>query len=411
MRYAFISDLHANLQAWRAVHLDIRSNTVDYTICLGDIVGYGPSPAELLNEAHAHIDAFVLGNHDAVVSGKMADSSFNPEARDLIRWTATRLNRKAAAFLRSLPLTLVGNGFRCAHGEFARPANFDYVLNPDDALPSWQAVDSPLLLAGHTHAPAFFLMGPSGIPRETHPQDFEMEPGKRYFVNVGSVGYSRDGDPRASYCIYDTQNGAVFWRRVPFDLDSYRTTLIHCGLDPSRSHLLKSDPRALTIPVRELLDFTPPAVPEKAVRNAVEARDITTLKRSIKLWKRLFLATIIMLIAVGIVAWLSRDQHQHRSAAKTRSKTTKRVASVTETNAPDLKELPEGKKKKGKAKSSKAGSRRKKTLHYPRLRQNSINLGRYRPQTEPVKVANRTPPAPNGHRDSPAGSPGPPVYP
>ena len=238
-----------------------------------------------------------------------------------------------------------------------------------------------------------------------------MEPGKRYFVNVGSVGYSRDGDPRASYCIYDTQNGAVFWRRVPFDLDSYRTTLIHCGLDPSRSHLLKSDPRALTIPVRELLDFTPPAVPEKAVRNAVEARDITTLKRSIKLWKRLFLATIIMLIAVGIVAWLSRDQHQHRSAAKTRSKTTKRVASVTETNAPDLKELPEGKKKKGKAKSSKAGSRRKKTLHYPRLRQNSINLGRYRPQTEPVKVANRTPPAPNGHRDSPAGSPGPPVYP
>ncbi|MEI8138261.1 MAG: metallophosphoesterase family protein [bacterium] len=314
MRYAFISDIHANLQAWRAVHLDIRSNKIDYVLCLGDVIGYGPSPAEVLNEVHAHVDAFVLGNHDAVVSGRMDDSSFNPHAREMIRWTASKLNRKASAFLSSFPLTLIGNGFQCVHGEFSRPASFEYVLNPEDALPSWKAVEAPLLLAGHTHEPSFFLMGPSGIPRLAVPQDFELEPGKRYFVNVGSVGCSRDGDPRASYCIYDTEARAVFWRRIPFDLDSYRSTLIRSGLDPKRCALLKLDPLAQTLPLRQRLDFTPPTAPEKAARPAVAMQDITSLRRSIRHWKFLFSSAIIM-VALSIIAalWIWREQKDYRA--------------------------------------------------------------------------------------------------
>lgn len=314
MRYAFISDIHANLQAWRAVHLDIRSNKIDYILCLGDVIGYGPSPAEVLNEVHAHVDAFVLGNHDAAVSGRMDDSSFNPHARDMIRWTAAKLNRKASRFLASFPLTLVGNGFRCVHGEFSRPASFDYVLNPEDTIPSWQAVDSPLLLAGHTHEPAFFLIGPSGVPRQTDPQDFEIEPGKRYFVNVGSVGCSRDGDPRASYCIYDTQAHAVFWRRIPFDLDSYRTTLIRSGLDPLQCALLKDDPISRALPLRDRLDFTPPKVPEKEAHPAVATQDITTLNRSVRHWKRLFWsATMIVVLSILSAFRVWRDQSDYRS--------------------------------------------------------------------------------------------------
>ena len=346
MRYAFISDLHSNLQAWRAVHLDIRSSRVDYIICLGDIVGYGPSPAELLNEVHSNVDAFVMGNHDAVVCGSMDDSSFTLEARELIRWTATRVNRKAAAFLRSFPLTLVGNGFRCAHGDFARPANFEYVLNPEQALPSWQAVDSQLLLTGHTHAPAFFIMGPSGIPRETVPQDFELEPEKRYFLNAGSVGYPRDGDPRASYCIYDTQAQAVFWRRVPFDLDSYRTTLIQCGLNPARSHLLAIDPRQNATPVRALLDFTPPATLDKAAKNAVATRPVAPRQTSGKTWKHLFIAALALLIATGLSLGLGMHQRQPSPAPG---------ISFQETG------IPPQTGKARKQKTTKTGSRKRKT--------------------------------------------------
>lgn len=315
MRYAFISDLHSNLQAWRAVHRDIRSNRADYIICLGDVVGYGPSPTALMNEVHSHVDAFVLGNHDAAASGKMDDDSFNPEARDIIRWTARQLNRKAMAFLGSFPLTLVGNGFRCAHGEFSTPENFKYVLNPEDAQPSWEAVDSQLLLAGHTHAPAFFLVGASGTPREIEPQDFELEPGKRYFVNVGSVGCPRDGDPRASYCLYDTDARAVLWRRIPFDLDSYRTAVIQSGLDLERCRFLQHDPLSRTIPIREQLDFTPPTTKEKAAQTPLAAGDVTLLKRSIRRWRQLFFATLTLVLLVCgavILSWPGKTSKEHR---------------------------------------------------------------------------------------------------
>lgn len=328
MRYAFISDLHANLQAWRAVHRDIRSQRADYIICLGDVAGYGPSPSAILNEVHAHVDAFVMGNHDAVLSGKMDDSSFNPEAREMIRWTAKRLNRKASSFLGSFPLTLVGNGFRCVHGDFAKPECFNYVLNPEEALPSWRAVDSPLLLAGHTHEPAFFLIGDSGIPRETEPQDFELEPGKRYFVNIGSVGCPRDSDPRASYCLYDTQASAVFWRRVAFDLDSFRTTVIQAGLDISRCRFLNHDPLARTIPVRAQLDFTPPMMAEKITHTTTPARDVTTLKRSVRRWKMLFLSAVLMAVSTGAATiWLQTTRETHRRAIV--SQATKRLQPST----------------------------------------------------------------------------------
>lgn len=314
MRYAFISDIHSNLQAWRAVHLDIRASKIDYILCLGDIIGYGPSPAELLHEVHAHVDAFVMGNHDAAACGLMDDSSFNPHARELIRWTATKLNRKAVNFLTSLPLTIVGNGFHCVHGEFSNPARFDYVLNPDDAIPSWQAVNSPLLLAGHTHDPAFFLIGQSGTPHQVPLQDFEIEAGKRYFVNVGSVGYSRDGDPRACYCIYDTEARAVFWRRIPFDLACYRTTLIQAGLDPASSALLKLDPLASALPIRERLDFTPPTTPDKAAHPTVVSQDISSLRHSVRCWQRRFWLAVIAVAVSGVgLLWIWRDHGNYRA--------------------------------------------------------------------------------------------------
>lgn len=319
MRYAFISDLHANLQAWRAVHVDIRASRADYIICLGDLIGYGPSPAELLDEVHTHVDAFVLGNHDAAVSGRMDDSSFTPQARTMIRWTASKLNRKAASFLRTFPLTLVGNGFRCTHGEFSDPARFEYVLNPEEALPSWRAVDSQLLLAGHTHDPAFFLIGSSGIPRQVAVQDFEIEPGKRYFINVGSVGHPRDGDPRASYCIYDTDARAIYWRRVPFDLAAYRTTLVGAGLDPDQSHFLKNDPTARAVPLRQRLDFAPPQSRENAAKNVPVEADFRTLRRSVRRWKSISTITLLALCALlAITVFLMQKPAVHKHTQTTR---------------------------------------------------------------------------------------------
>lgn len=302
MRYAFVSDLHANLQAWRAVHLDIRASRADYIICLGDVIGYGPSPAELLGEVHRQVDAFVLGNHDAAVCGRLDDSSFTPHAQRLIRWTAARLNRKACAFLRTLPLSITGNGFRCAHGEFSDPARFEYVLNAEEALASWRATDAPLLFAGHTHEPALFLLGDSGIPRQAGIQDFEIEPGKRYFINIGSVGHPRDGDPRASYCLYDTAARAVFWRRIPFDLAAHRDALAEAGLDATACHFLKQDPTTHLPPLREQLDFAPPRTPAKAARGAPVAQEFSSLLKAVRRWRLLSLAALASLCLLGLAS-------------------------------------------------------------------------------------------------------------
>lgn len=318
MRYAFIADLHANLQAWRAVHRDIRTLEVDYILCLGDLVGYGPQPAELLKETHAHVDAFVLGNHDAVVAGKLAPDGFNPHARETIQWTRQRLNRKAAGFLSGLPLTLIGNGFRCAHGDFANPGNFDYVLNPEDAMPSWSANDSPLLLAGHTHDPALFVLTADGHPHGVEPCDFELEPGKRYFVNVGSAGHPRDNDPRASYCIYDTAANAVFWRRVAFDLDAYRQALQAAGLEERHYPFLRLDPVAHTPRVRAELDFAPPRCAAMAARDVTVSRDLDDLTRAVTRWRRVALgglAGLGLLVLIG--GWLMRSLQAHATVIGT----------------------------------------------------------------------------------------------
>jgi len=122
MRFAIVSDIHANMPAWKAVLTDIASNRVDRILCLGDAVGYGPQPLEVLSSLHQHVDAFCMGNHDAAACGKFATERFTPLAAQLIAWTQKKLNRRALDFLGGFPLTLSGDGFRCAHADFSAPS-------------------------------------------------------------------------------------------------------------------------------------------------------------------------------------------------------------------------------------------------------------------------------------------------
>ena len=222
MRTAILSDVHANLQALNVVLTDIFSVGVDRIISLGDLVGYGPQPAEVLEVAYARLGHFVLGNHDAVIAGRMDPGVFNPAARAMIDWTASRVAGKARAFLATQPYILTGTAFRCSHGNPASPATFAYLLEAADASAAWSAAPEPCLFVGHSHVPGLYVLGPSGTPHWLAPQDFAFEEQKRYIVNVGAVGEPRDGDVRASYCIFDEERREVFFRRVAFDLEAYR---------------------------------------------------------------------------------------------------------------------------------------------------------------------------------------------
>ncbi len=296
MRFAIVSDLHANAQAWNAVLADIGSSAVDRILCLGDIVGYGPDPADVLGSVYRHVHGLVLGNHDAVVCGKMSPETFTDRAQRMIRWTQARLGRRAREFLETLPLTLTGPDLRCAHGDFVNPAAFNYLLHSEDADANWRVTDEALLFVGHSHHPGLFVRGRSGVPHDLPAQDFEVEPGKRYIVNIGSVGSPRDGDARAGYVLYDASSRTVVFRRVPYDADAFRMAVQRAGCDPDDVPALRVDPRRRLTSVREQLDFAPAETRAQEACDVVAVGDATQrLKRRVSRWQ--WIAAVLTLLA------------------------------------------------------------------------------------------------------------------
>jgi len=343
MRYAVLSDIHANLQAWNAVLLDIRSLHVDKIICLGDIVGYGPNPAQVLESVYANVDHFVLGNHDAVLCGKLDDSLFNDSARSILAWTKSQVGRNALQFMSNLPLALDGQTFRCVHGDFSEPSYFNYIIDPKDALSSWQSTSEQLLFVGHTHVPSIFLLGRSGRPHVVPPQDFELEPEKRYIVNPGSVGQPRDGETRASYCIYDTEAGSVCWRRIPFDIDAYRKSVETAGIPVAASYFLNCDPRNGVSPLREILSFSPASTPEMAARNVTEVHTLQVLQKRVRKWRSLFIIAILAMlsiIAIVFTVWIRAATRRETIASASASASTDAGLSAVDRNLLSLPTAP-----------------------------------------------------------------------
>jgi predicted phosphodiesterase len=225
MRYAIVSDIHANWQAWSAVRDDIyHQGGVDCILCLGDVVGYGPQPRRVFEDVLDYCGNFVLGNHDAVVCGKLDPALFNDNARYIIDWTCQQLGDDVADHFYHTPMTMGDADLYCAHAEAANPEAWGYIFEAEHARSSFELTDAELMFVGHTHRPLVARW--SGVRPESLPVD-EMVflPNYRYLVNVGSVGDPRDGDPTACYVIYDADELRLQFRRLPFDYDAFQQDL------------------------------------------------------------------------------------------------------------------------------------------------------------------------------------------
>ena len=277
MRHAILSDVHANATALRAVLTDAQDFGVEYIYCLGDVLGYGPEPVEALEIVHDRVHVCLLGNHDAAVCGSLPVDDFTPVAAKAIDVHRSRLSSRAFAWLKTLPIVCEGSGFACTHGDFSDPEAFNYILEPKDAMPSWQMRGEPLLFVGHTHKPGIFLIGASGEPHYIEPADFVLEEGKRYIVNVGSVGYPRSGTCRSCYCIYDDVSNTVFFRSLPFDLESYRRKMNGMGIDEAPWIAARAKDRLRPI-VRAAADFTKTTIID--ICKTVSIKDIAATSRA-----------------------------------------------------------------------------------------------------------------------------------
>ena len=231
MRYAIISDIHANKTALKAVLTDAHDFNANEIICLGDILGYGPEPVEALELIYREAHVCLAGNHDDAVSSRFPVEDFTDFAVLSIEKHKKLLTREALNWLRHLPYSCTKKNFACAHGDFSDPKNFNYILSSDDAIPSWEETKEPLLFVGHTHEPAIFALLEDGTTKQLQAQDFTLEKGVRYIVNPGSVGYPRHGICRSSYCIYDDVENKVYFRSLPFDLESYRIKMSGKGME------------------------------------------------------------------------------------------------------------------------------------------------------------------------------------
>jgi len=251
LKIAVFSDIHSNLEAYRASLLDItRRAEVDALWCLGDVVGYGADPEvciritaalggalprpELDEELAAAVDAWagklrrvVLGNHDAASFGDRIIDFFNEAARAAALWTADNISTPSRLFLQGVPLTAAEGDVLLVHATPARPREFQYITAEPQARIAFGATDARVVFYGHTHRGGV-IADRNGETEFVGAEEFG--PGGRYLVNAGSVGQPRDGDPRACYVVYDAAAETVEFVRVEYDVGTAAAKIRRAGL-------------------------------------------------------------------------------------------------------------------------------------------------------------------------------------
>jgi diadenosine tetraphosphatase ApaH/serine/threonine PP2A family protein phosphatase len=228
MRFAIFGDIHANLHALQAVMADAKANACTHFVCMGDVVGYNAFPRECLEFVRGLECPIVKGNHDEQASMLGEQDGFNPLAEEAMYWTRGQLSEEHKEWLRSLRLQRQVRDFTIVHATLDTPHKWGYVFNQLDAAASFSYQHTGLCFIGHTHTPKAYVR--DGTVRTIPLDILALQPGKKYLINVGSVGQPRDGDWRAAYCIYDTSTNEVDLRRVEYDLAGAQNAILKAGL-------------------------------------------------------------------------------------------------------------------------------------------------------------------------------------
>jgi diadenosine tetraphosphatase ApaH/serine/threonine PP2A family protein phosphatase len=220
MRYAILADIHSNLPAFQAVLHDIEERGgFNQLWCLGDVVGYGPEPHECLELLRGFDHLCIAGNHDWAVADKIDTGDFNHDAATANRWTSAKLTASDKSYLQTLPCVLVEDIFTLVHGSPRDPL-WEYMISPITAQESTAFYDTPFCFVGHSHVPIVFeFINDVAVKRVFIDNETLCLGTNKLIINPGSVGQPRDGDPRASYILYDSDANTVCLRRVSYDIE------------------------------------------------------------------------------------------------------------------------------------------------------------------------------------------------
>ena len=234
MRALVVSDLHSNAAALRAVFKRVRRKSFHEIVCLGDFVGYGAEPNQVLDlmRTARQRKYYIRGNHDRVAAGLDDGKTFNAPAREAAFWTRDHLSGPNRKFVQKLTVGPVDHGgVLLCHGS---PYDEDeYVFTESHAAQILDSFDAGLILYGHTHLPVIFSMDEQGVVAGMLVRGeatFHLDPARRYLINPGSVGQPRDRNPNASCAIVNTDRMTVQFLRVPYDIKKTQETILRAGL-------------------------------------------------------------------------------------------------------------------------------------------------------------------------------------
>lgn len=243
MRYLIFADIHGNLEALRAVLKFVQKKKVDYYIFLGDLIGYGASPNEIIQKIHnLKPISMIRGNHDKAVCELDSIETFNPIAASAILWTKTNILKKNMLFLSRLkrgPL-YVHETITICHG-----APFDedyYIFGEFDAAEAFQYFKTPIGFFGHTHFPFVYTEKDNfveGTFMDGDSNEVKLEKGVRYLINPGSVGQPRDRNPKAACAIYDSEARTVKFYRLEYDIEEAQRKILRQKLPSALAERLR----------------------------------------------------------------------------------------------------------------------------------------------------------------------------
>ncbi|HWY76210.1 MAG TPA: metallophosphoesterase family protein [Verrucomicrobiae bacterium] len=230
MKFAIIADIHANLEAFQVVLDDIKQQKCTHYACVGDVVGYGANPRECLAIVRKIGMPCVKGNHDEYCSSEEQLDGFNPHAAEAVAWTREQLNEEERQWLRDLKYFRMVTSFSMVHATLDGPQRWGYVFDKLAAAASFTYQNTGVCFFGHTHVPVAFIR--DSMVRGGTYSKFKVEQGKKYFVNVGSVGQPRDNNPKAAYVVYDVDDGTIELRRLDYDIAGAQKKILDAGLPP-----------------------------------------------------------------------------------------------------------------------------------------------------------------------------------
>lgn len=242
MRIALISDIHANLPALEACLSAAERLDAQKLALLGDFVGYGPDPEVVVTRVRPLVEAgalAVLGNHDLAVLKPSRD--MNPVAAQAIAWTRDQLSDVSKSFLGGLPFELRLDDLLFVHSDASDPAAWHYVSDAETARASLTNCAATVTFCGHVHVPAVYCLSATGkmtAHRPVEEVEIPLPAQRKWLAVIGSAGQPRDGNPAASFAIYDTEQRMLAYHRAPYDVESVSQRILDRGLPQSLAERL-----------------------------------------------------------------------------------------------------------------------------------------------------------------------------